>query len=1813
MSMDDEYFALKQNEDGSMSRRTFLKGTAATGIAINLRHSWLGSNIHLMSGPGWVAVCRDKREVFRLSSNAFHGKPNLWSERTGDAVAFGLEGARFPGTDTCADLVCELWQGALGVQASLNYEALGLSFRGAAHEWLGEEGLWARLRKPVTFVDCPDFRLIASSGDARLCPDGTLQFHGESTARLSSGLSHLPSNRVELTAIAPEPNPELDVRKSRIVLHRGTAEWDVAVPRGRWSYVEENILFDRAEIAAHETKTGDTQYLATLSRSSRRSNFVVKLDEPLTDSRGVTPVWSMQNPEYSLEVGQQASGRLTAELASPVLVQFGHLRLGLDNPDDGPALIAEQSPLGPGTRQIRVRAAMSGEINEAIILHGDPDWHVRIAREEKPKDFYKQATLAMAGKTISLEGLIQFRLIRPIDAVDLHFRITNVVLQPITSGSWDLEFMPGDDTSGVSLLIADLPSQTLAEPFEPSSSPAETDQCGNTTLTKSTIAAPSRVSMRLFDKDGGPLPLNLQTLLQWSQYPLNIVPQAESGCTSAHPCPPVSTAILSTATEIIAPAGLSFSPIETQTFVSTDKVRADKDVNQVWLARLASRPEQTPKQGRPNSDFSQFAVTEDNRPSIRPVLARPLSNNDAPGIYGLSNTDAKNIVQDMQYQIASARHLLVSSAGAWLDVKAKYPPDAASISGFDVKIANGEEMLEEVFFEAILIPTGHRVTVIKTSNRQWCRPKGISFLVSRIVQRFKIVYHDPTVDYSYLRTGTLPEGALQLPFESITLCGKETPFLEWVPASDFCTGCESQAQFTPACGTSPGLLASPPYWAYVQDTSQPDVAVVIINPGSGYTSPPNVTFSSPNNGVTLLGIATVANGSVTSVTITNSSSDYRTTPTVTFSAPPSGIQATGIVTFGVPYAFPVQCLDRVGITHATTMPMALACFAQSYDTDYASHLTAEYNNPIGVSTAIDFKKARVAYAKQIRRGDTAHPTGQMFLCAKLAADLCGAQKANEPPWYPSMQQAELSLDHLAAFGNGSSTTVPRYSYAKQYQQCPFDYTPPAGRDLSANKAEVLLAPTIADSTSATGFSANKPIPLNFAGHLGGGIALPDAGVQAVSRARGAIFHDLASAQSAVYDAESFLTKVGNDTSKISDVFALGGAAATLLGAVSLGDLLNQVSESLSEAAQLPLLAAQQLQTLEQDAIDALKAALQPVVDVQTQIHDAISNLVAQAKAAQDALQEAVSLVVSFIRVTLLEQTADDVTALTQAPAPIDSMATALQGEIAKAISIRIQDATTIPHYAANVQLPTLYGFRDYAANRLMAAAAPNVAAINTTIAKIDNYLSTRAQAITTDLNNISTCAGQAFSILSNNFLFGLSSDLDDLAEALTNSDIDELATSLENVVSDVQSAAQSIKDFPVAMSQLQKCITDLITSLPVELKSEIDLFIAEIQSDVQGQLRTDITNALGTIENSSQFQATTNAINGAVNAATAVISSVTTELSSKSAQIQNLLDVVNDAMDLLNLPKQISVSYDYDTPLNNFSLFIAQNDDKASEFAIHSSVIVNLDGTPPTFSVTASVTNFRLLLIPSAPFISLGFKEATFRSTNGSSPKVTCPFDPSEIKFLGPLNFVAGLVNSIDLGDVLTAQINDLGVTIGTNLALPDIESGLFELVNLSLYTGVHLDFTGAPLQVTFGFASPEQHFTATYDFLGGGGFVDLTFTPFANTQGMEVSAAIELGAMAALDFGVASGEAHVFAGIYMRLADHDFQLSGYYRSGGELDILGLISASVEFTLVLTYEDRGGDAWLSGECDIVIDVSVLFFSTSVSLDMHHDFSGSSAN
>ena len=89
----------------------------------------------------------------------------------------------------------------------------------------------------------------------------------------------------------------------------------------------------------------------------------------------------------------------------------------------------------------------------------------------------------------------------------------------------------------------------------------------------------------------------------------------------------------------------------------------------------------------------------------------------------------------------------------------------------------------------------------------------------------------------------------------------------------------------------------------------------------------------------------------------------------------------------------------------------------------------------------------------------------------------------------------------------------------------------------------------------------------------------------------------------------------------------------------------------------------------------------------------------------------------------------------------------------------------------------------------------------------------------------------------------------------------------------------------------------------------------------------------------------------------------------------------------------------------------------------------------------------------------------------------------------------------------------------------------------------------------------------------------------------------------------VASGSVHIMAGVYLKLdlTSNESQLTGYLRAGGSLDVLGLISASVEFYLGFTYY-FGPPCKIAGEATVTIEVHVLFFSASVHASLRREFS-----
>lgn len=182
------------------------------------------------------------------------------------------------------------------------------------------------------------------------------------------------------------------------------------------------------------------------------------------------------------------------------------------------------------------------------------------------------------------------------------------------------------------------------------------------------------------------------------------------------------------------------------------------------------------------------------------------------------------------------------------------------------------------------------------------------------------------------------------------------------------------------------------------------------------------------------------------------------------------------------------------------------------------------------------------------------------------------------------------------------------------------------------------------------------------------------------------------------------------------------------------------------------------------------------------------------------------------------------------------------------------------------------------------------------------------------------------------------------------------------------------------------------------------------------------------------------------------------------------------------------------------------------------------------------------------------------------------------------------------------------GLTAGFTQDLPNVAVGVFNLSNLSLGADVQVPFLGEMVTVGFNFCKRERPFTLAVLFIGGGGFFGLRLSP----RGLVVlELSLEAGAVLAVDFGVASGSVSAMLGIYMRLEGDAGSLAGYFRLRGEVDVLGLISASIELYLELLYDFDTGK--MVGRASLTVKVEVLFFSASVTIEAERQFAGSNGD
>jgi hypothetical protein len=271
------------------------------------------------------------------------------------------------------------------------------------------------------------------------------------------------------------------------------------------------------------------------------------------------------------------------------------------------------------------------------------------------------------------------------------------------------------------------------------------------------------------------------------------------------------------------------------------------------------------------------------------------------------------------------------------------------------------------------------------------------------------------------------------------------------------------------------------------------------------------------------------------------------------------------------------------------------------------------------------------------------------------------------------------------------------------------------------------------------------------------------------------------------------------------------------------------------------------------------------------------------------------------------------------------------------------------------------------------------------------------------------------------------------------------------------------------------------------------------------------------------------------------------------------------------------------------------------------------DPDPGHAEINGSLKDFRIELLN---MVEVVFKEFAFKSETDEKLDVTVVLDEGEpVRFKRDLQFLEELRKTIppDLfGEGPSLDINATRVKAGFSIALPPASVGVFSLRDVTLGAFLELPFLDGKPVFDFSFSSRERPFNLTVSFLGGGGFFHLQL----DTEGLKMlEAALEFGASASIDLGVASGSVYMMAGIYFSVQRRTIDnqevdaatLAGYFRMGGEVSVLGFISISIEFYLCFAYEFEKNAAY--GQAILTIEVDVLFISVSVDITIEKRFGG----
>jgi hypothetical protein len=289
-------------------------------------------------------------------------------------------------------------------------------------------------------------------------------------------------------------------------------------------------------------------------------------------------------------------------------------------------------------------------------------------------------------------------------------------------------------------------------------------------------------------------------------------------------------------------------------------------------------------------------------------------------------------------------------------------------------------------------------------------------------------------------------------------------------------------------------------------------------------------------------------------------------------------------------------------------------------------------------------------------------------------------------------------------------------------------------------------------------------------------------------------------------------------------------------------------------------------------------------------------------------------------------------------------------------------------------------------------------------------------------------------------------------------------------------------------------------------------------------------------------------------------------------------------------------------------------DEKEASFTLEVKVVTMLaHPEQSTFTVQGVLKHFTINLVGKgdAFFLALQFNELKF--TSGKNEKSNVSVDIGKVEYGGVLAFIKELEEIMKLGEQGPGiELEPTGITAQFSVPIPTLAVGIFAISNISFNAGVTIPFSGAPVRTRFGFSDRANPFQLQIAMFAGGGFFELA----VGADGVELlEAALEFGASVSFNIGVASGGVHVMAGIYFKFGKEEHEgkeletcvLTGFLRMGGEVEVLDIISLSIELYLAFTYEKIGEKEEVIGQATLKLEVHVFIFSATIETTIERSF------